>query len=266
MEVTTISCGSRGPRPLGIVALAEQIYSPNGDYKVQAVRLKPSDSGFAWVRSLSPARLQQLVDLGAALLEVRHQSRAKLTESKFNDLLEKHGVGRQAYEQLVSITGAKITLWDVLWCYQYASISKRLAEDPNLEFGEIDNVAAEELGCRRDEIVRRKARLDFSEMIAVFQEAQIDFSKGSLLIRKWHDAMRGDNTSASFFMSKKGSEDKITVTTDISSMSEAEIMAEMKRLRKTIGVVQSGDKDEPVDAEFEESPEPVREEASGAGE
>lgn len=235
--------------------MAEQIYSPNGDYKVPAVRLKPSDSGFAWVRALSPARRAQLIDLGAALYEVRSETKAKLNEKKFSNLLQKKGVGQQAYEQLVSITGAKVTLWDVMWCYHYAAVSKRLAEDGNVEFGDIDNLASEEMGVSKDEVIRRKARLDFAEMIAVFQEAQIDFSKGSLLIRKWHDAMRGDNVSASFFVAKKGQEDTLTVRTDIASMSEAEIMEEMRRLRKSMGL--NAELPEPVDAEFT----PIEEEA-----
>lgn len=202
--------------------------------EVKAVDLQPSDTGFNWVRAMSPARQQELIDLGAALLEAVGQAKAK-TEKTFENALQKAGLSQIAQVKLRSLTKSQVTLYDIFWCYRFAVVSKQLAENPAIAFEDIDDLAAESIGVSRNEVSARKARLDFCELIAKFQEAQIEHSRGNLMLRKWHDAMKGDNTSAKFFLAPANNTEEIVISHDFTKFSEAELQEQILRVKKRIG-------------------------------
>lgn len=242
---------------------AEKVYPPAiaEDQTPQIVPYTlPRDSGTAWARGLTATQVADLVDLAgelAAIFPVMADRR--ITQKQFENKLKKLGFAHDAEEKLVRIVGytsGLVSLYYIWWAYAWVY---NFDQEYELEAdeGAAEISAARKMGLTEREITKRLSRRDVSYVVNLFLGRKSRELKGRIMHRTAREALRGGAKHIDLFFKNVADEKQTDETSVIDpwAMPTPDLMAEIQKMRKDVGLVQDLDAEARIQLPAPQEPE-----------
>lgn len=214
------------------------------------------DAGTSWARALTQSQVVDLIDLAGELAVITPLDlNRRITPKQFEQRLRKLDAAEDANSKLVRIVGytsGLVTLFYVWWSWAWVHNFARECST-GLDEQEARTNAAIRMGLDEQQLADRMARRDVSYMVNLFLTRRAREMQGEVAFRVAQDAVRGDPRSKDIFfrhLTDASGEREQPSVFDPSNLSEHELMAQIAKMKKDVGLIA----DTAIEAEVEIKP------------
>lgn len=209
--------------------------------KVSHLKFK-QDAGTSWARALGPSQVADLVDLAGELASVFPVVKERrVTEKQFNRKLKDLGLWDEANQmvtRIVGYTSGLVTPYTIWWSYAWVYNYSRACSGADRDEAQARETTAGRMGITLTKANALLCRRDISYLVNLFLVRRAREMEGEVKWQTAVDALNGGARAQDLYF-KHVAKDQDTGETsgaiDPWNKSEAELKAEIDRMRKNVG-------------------------------